>query len=213
MDIAMEDGAAPWPPATSQGSPLMTLQGRAVGQLVMELAQPSTPPSSTRGIMDCGAAGQLEPRTAGLPKRPPGAPPREARRQRPRDEEEKAACTTDLAACFSSLRLLDEPPAKRACWGEEVGSAGGLFGAPRTPPRRPGSSCARRLFGERSAPGCAVPRSPFTFRWRRPSQAPLLPDAALAGGPSSSETHLAAALPPEGGLLARTCSRLLVFED
>jgi len=98
----------------------------------------------------------------------PGAPLREPRRRpRPRAEDEEDSAAAALATSLSSLRLRDEPPAKRICLGTvpssssqpmaivntslsstiEVAMAAqqALPQSLRTPPRRPGSTVRVRL--------------------------------------------------------------------
>mmetsp|Transcript_19442 Transcript_19442/g.48587 ORF Transcript_19442/g.48587 Transcript_19442/m.48587 type:complete len:624 (-) Transcript_19442:18-1889(-) len=126
-----ECDSKPSPPAATVAA--VTLNA---GMQQREVApeEPSTPPSSAQGgptgsgHLSSVVAGDPDPSSAAPPRRAPGAPVREGRRQRRRKEDEEwpGAATSALAASFSTLRLRDEPPAKRLC--PHATDGGGLSG-------------------------------------------------------------------------------------
>lgn len=115
-------------PAARQPDSLSALQ-RACA---VQVGTPRLAPPIARSIV-------TPPGTASIPLRPgalsaarparqaPNAPNRELRRRRPEEPEEAA---NDLAASLSSLRLSDQPPAKRARAGLNAFGSGSLTAVP-----------------------------------------------------------------------------------
>jgi len=142
-------------------------------------------------------------------QRTPGAPSKESRsrrRTRACREEEEDEASAALAASFSSMRLRDEPPAKRICLASmavkndeedlsfmgSLGAASASSSLPQTPPRRQRSAVNLKLDFEEHDLAESAKSS-----WRR----------AAARSPSDLHSRSSKASPSIGGSCMKSSFR------
>lgn len=165
-------------PALAATPPSQSRKGGVPAAAVQQPQQPARPKQQNLNVATPASRAEnskKSPASADPCQPVPGAPVRDTRRPRPR--EEWTVVTQGLAAGLSGMRLRDEPPAKKVCrptafmcsevTTQRGSSSSTAVVAPQTPLRRPGSSLRARLHGMgEGAKGLSTMdegQSPFTF--------------------------------------------------